>query len=88
MIIIKKQAAKEIKEAVAWYESKLEGLGARFYSNLFRSMNILNDFPELYQIVDGDIRKLKLSKFPYCIYYNIRNNGDVLISKCRHTKRL
>ena len=49
------------------------------------SVQILKKFPEMYQEVIPDIRKLKVNKFPYFLYYIIEQE-NVIILKCKHIR--
>ena len=71
-------AAEELVEAVRWYESKREGLGAEFFDAVAHTIDLLRDHTELGTSVDRPYphRQLLVDGFPYKVVY--RNRVDVL----------
>jgi putative addiction module component (TIGR02574 family) len=57
-------------EAVRYYEYRLLGLGKRFYTNLLSALNQLLSNPFSYSYVKEPVRRLRIEKFPYKIFYN------------------
>lgn len=84
-VYFKSQAIKEINASVDWYEGKSKDLGQKFYTNAMMSVQILKKFPEMYAEVTPNIRKLKVNKFPYFLYYTIEKE-KVIILKCKHLR--
>jgi hypothetical protein len=68
-VVFTSQADIDLQKATDWYELKKSFLGWDFREHVSRSIdNIMNDKVD-YQIYSGIIRKIKLTKFPYNIYY-------------------
>ncbi len=75
-ISITNKVESEIDKIGKWYDSKIIGLSIRFYNALDLSFYKLSHIPKSYSFYDIKIgiRKHKLSRFPYIIYYFIEDN--------------
>jgi plasmid stabilization system protein ParE len=76
-------AAAEIRNAIAWYSKPDIGQSPAFVRELERTEAHLRSRPELYQRVEGEIRRAILRRFPYSLFYVIENNL-VLVLACMH----
>lgn len=70
-VILRPEAEADLAEARDWYERKLEGLGARFIAAADKFFEGITSFPEIYGIVMRTVRRGKLHKFPYVVYYRV-----------------
>ena len=85
-VVIRPQADAEIAEAALWYESQEPGLGQEFLRS-FRSASVmLQRNPYLYQEVAKETRRVLMRRFPYSIFYEVRDQ-DIIILACFHTGR-
>lgn len=72
-----KEAELELRESVAWYESKMNGLGFRFMDEIDSTIERIKLNPAMYLIVFEKIRRIQVNKFPYSIFYTIE--FDILV---------
>lgn len=77
---------RDISDAYNWYEDNLEGLGERFLAELNKFYDKLESHPHLFSKVRGEIRRVKLSHFPFCIIYTI-SRERVHVHAVFHTSR-
>jgi plasmid stabilization system protein ParE len=82
----KPAAVAELREAFQWYEVERQGLGLEFLSEIARVERHLVTTPELYQRVEGELRRATLRRFPYGLFYLIEGDGVVVIG-CLHLHR-
>ena len=85
-IIIKPIAYLDLEEAIDWYESETKGLGNHFLFELERCKNKIANNPQHYRIYHKDARRIILTKFPYKIFYRIREETVVVLG-IHHGKR-
>ena len=71
-------ALQDLREAQAWYEEKVPGLGARFADAVARQAKSLESMPEKYRVARHDIHLCSVPKFPFELYYRI-TKGQVVI---------
>lgn len=70
---------EDLAEAIAWYESRVEGLGSHFSDQFFEAVSRASEEPESRRVVFDGCRRIRLLKFPYSIYYLIENEEIVFI---------
>jgi hypothetical protein len=61
-----------LQEAYDWYENQILGLGLEFQRDFTAHVRQLPDDAWLYALRFGDVRRLNLARFPYGIFYVIR----------------
>jgi plasmid stabilization system protein ParE len=84
-------ADRDIEQAVSWYDSQRPGLGDAFLAALDEVFEHLRRHPEIYQAVDGPVRRAVLHTFPYAVFYRILPDRleVVAILHCQtHPRRL
>jgi len=85
-MIVRALAELEIQEIAMWYEDQQEGVGFKFLDAIDQSFERIQQFPELYAIVDGDVRRALLRRFPFAVYYRIERD-KVTVLTVIHSKR-
>jgi plasmid stabilization system protein ParE len=81
------EAELELIEAALHYELQVPGLGERLESEVRRATDLLLDHPEIGQLVDPDLRRFVLPRFPFTLIYSA--TSDVLrIEVVAHQSRL
>ena len=83
-------ALDDLEDAVLWYEAKRDGLGLRFKSAVQRAEQRLAQNPGLGAPVVGrsvprGVRRLRLKRFPYSLFYV--NDGEVVVVAVAHDRR-
>jgi plasmid stabilization system protein ParE len=73
-IAYRRYVVREIRDAAAWYEQQRLGLGNDFYNQIVACIQGIQSNPYCYAPVHEDIREGVPDRFPYRVYYRIRNN--------------
>lgn len=79
-------AATELDEAIAYYETKAEGLGDRLLAEVRAAVHFIQMFPESSPVIEREVRRKVLVKFPYDLFY-IVELPDVTILSVAHESR-
>ena len=80
------EAELELIEVAVYYEKQVPGLGERFESEIRYATDLLLDQPEIGSLVDPNLRKFILTRFPFTLYYCV--TADVLrIEAVAHQSR-
>jgi len=66
------EAESEMIEAAAWYEAQQAGLGKRFLTSVQDAVNRIELNPELYPIVERDVRRCLAKTFPFGVLFRIK----------------
>ena len=78
-IILIPEADREFDEATAWYERQA-GLGERFVAWVQEALDRIGQAPELYAAIDQDIRRIRVQRFPYSVFYRILDDRIEVIA--------
>jgi plasmid stabilization system protein ParE len=73
-------AAEELDEAYRWYEKQREGLGDELLEEFLRSVERVRASPRLYPLVENEIRRAQLHRFPYALFYRLEPDSIVMIA--------
>jgi len=79
-------AETELADAAAWYEEQGPGLGADFFDAFDAALAAIRRNPFQYQIVEEEIRRAPLRRFPYSVMYAV-SDDELLILSCFHGHR-
>jgi plasmid stabilization system protein ParE len=85
-VVITPKANDDIQEIFDWYYLKNEWLSDYFIDKLTVILSKLEYYPNRFRKVNNEVRKAKLEKFPYIIYFYIEHN-QVIVLCVIHGKR-
>jgi len=75
-----KIAHAEMDDAVAWYESQLQGLSTQFLDDFDQAIRRIAAYPLANAEIAEGLRRCLLSKFPYGIIYGLEEQTVVVIA--------
>lgn len=67
------EARAEADAAAAFYKDKQSGLAVRFLDALDDALHRIQRHPLAYRQVENEIRKCRVTHFPYCVIYRTRS---------------
>jgi plasmid stabilization system protein ParE len=85
-IVFLSPAQAELDDAFSWYEEQAVGLGYEFLNELDLALRLVATFPELQPQISKKIRRCLVNRFPYGIYYGIKD-GTIVVIAVAHLKR-
>lgn len=65
-------ARQALAAAASWHEDRREALGSEFIDAFLLCVDRIEDSPESYPLVDAEVRRALLHRFPYAIYYSVK----------------
>ncbi len=74
------EAQIDVLEARDWYERQQQGLGDSFKDSLDHIIVRVETMPQMYAVVFSNVRRGKLRRFPYVIYYRILSDRIEVIA--------
>jgi plasmid stabilization system protein ParE len=72
-LVIRPEAEDDLAAARDWYEEQREGLGDEFLQCAQELLERISGMPEMYAVVYRGVRRCKLRRFPYIVYYRLRD---------------
>jgi toxin ParE1/3/4 len=86
-LVLRSVAEKEFEDSIEWYEKQREGLGAEFRAIIEEYFQCIEDNPERFQKIRGEVRRaVVLRRFPFVIHFLIEPKRIVILSVF-HTSR-
>ncbi|HEX5447220.1 MAG TPA: type II toxin-antitoxin system RelE/ParE family toxin [Pirellulales bacterium] len=79
-------AEVELIEAANFYERQVRGLGGCFLEAFQSTVARIEAQPDWAPIIDGDIRRRSLRRFPYAIYYRVASD-ELRVLVVKHHSR-
>ncbi|MBL8797931.1 MAG: type II toxin-antitoxin system RelE/ParE family toxin [Planctomycetia bacterium] len=70
-IVLRPPAENDLLQAKEWYAAKSVELGDDFATKFEEALARVQAMPELYAATYRNVRKAKLRRFPYVVYYRI-----------------
>lgn len=71
-------ASEEFGAAAIFYEKQQSGLGARFITAVEATVARIEQAPTLHRLIEKDIRKVRVRRFPYGVVYRIRESIEII----------
>jgi plasmid stabilization system protein ParE len=84
-VILSPAADREFEEAAAWYQREAR-LGEQFVEKVQEALDQIRQWPELHATIYRGIRRVRVRRFPYNVYYRILADRIEVIAVF-HTKR-
>jgi plasmid stabilization system protein ParE len=70
-VVLSAEAEADFDAAADWYEEQA-GLGTKFTLQIRQVLLSVGQMPELHAVLHRDVRRAKVKRFPYNIYYRVR----------------
>ncbi len=70
-VVLRPEAQDDLLAARDWYERQRAGLGDIFVSAFDNFIARVEAMPEIYAVVLKGVRRGKLRRFPYVVYYRV-----------------
>ena len=83
--ILRAEAAADVEEARRWHEARRQGLGDELLEVVGGALEFLETHAESAPVVQRDIRRQLLRRFPYGIFYRVVH-GQVVVLACLHVR--
>lgn len=85
-VIVRGLAEQDFAQVESWYDQERAGLGSEFRDEVDQLMNRLADTPLIYQRSHRNVRRARLRRFPYHVYFAVEG-GTVTVLGCIHGRR-
>lgn len=80
-------ARDEAEEAQAWYEERSVLAAAGFLSELSQALRRIAEAPNRYPPALHGTRRIVLERFPFNLYYQVRESEAVVMAVAHHKRR-
>ena len=80
-------AKKELNEAIDYYDECQEKLGAQFAKEVYKSIQVILQFPQAWSPLSKNTRRCLINRFPYGIIYQVIKNEIFIIAIMQLSKK-
>jgi toxin ParE1/3/4 len=80
-------AEAELIEAAQFYSRRVPGLGADFLDTVDAAIAEIQSAPQRWRIVERDVRKFLLPRFPFAILYRILPDHLRILAVKHHSRK-
>jgi plasmid stabilization system protein ParE len=86
---LREEAARELHEAIAWYEDDYPGRGRRFYEAVMGALRRVQEAPQSFPrwARGRDARVAVVPRFPYSLIFVIDDDGPRVYAVASHKRR-
>ena len=86
-VIFHPAAIQDVNEIIEYLNEQSFDLGREFVDELKHAETFLRKFPDTWPCIKSNIRRLKVSRFSYNIFYHIKDDGIVEVLTVMHFRR-
>ncbi|HEU4648692.1 MAG TPA: type II toxin-antitoxin system RelE/ParE family toxin, partial [Gemmatimonadales bacterium] len=79
-------AARDIAEADAWYRTRNPDVAVAFRDTLAAHLTRIERSPTAFPVVQRDVRRCLLGRFPYALYFRLLPD-ELRVIACTHLRR-
>lgn len=84
--VVRPEAEADLASTFRWYEAKSWGLGTEFLRAVDVCFANVRRGPMSYQEIQLGVRRARLRRFPYSVYYVLDERGITVLA-CLHWRR-
>lgn len=88
-LMVRIEAEQDMAEARAWYDDQQAGLGIEFLESVQETFQRIREMPEMYAAIHKRVRRCKIRRFRYIVYYRIVEEAVeviAVIDASRHSR--
>ncbi len=74
------EAEEEFTKAIDYYEDIEPGLGYDFALEVYSAIQLAVEFPKAWTVLDGEVRRCLVRRFPYGVLYAEKENGIFILA--------
>jgi plasmid stabilization system protein ParE len=79
-VVVRPEAARELRATHQWYESRREGLGREFAEAVEAVLLRIAEQPFAFPRVHSETRRAVLTRFPYAVYFGLHGEDVVVLA--------
>ncbi len=77
----------ELRKIIGYYNLCSPGLGLEFLNEFERHVLKIASMPTQWRLVEDDIRRALMKRFPYVIYFRVLENDVLRVTVVKHQRR-
>jgi plasmid stabilization system protein ParE len=86
-VVFSPAARAEFEEACQWYAARSPDLGQSLVAEIETTIRRIADAPQQFPVASARIRRARLHRFPYALFFHVAADRTVIIIACFHGSR-
>ena len=78
---------QELRDIISYYNQCSSGLGTEFLNEFERQIFKIAAMPTQWRIVESDIRRALMKRFPYVKYFRVLKSDVLRVAVVKHQRR-
>lgn len=74
------EAEIEFNRTIDYYEDCRKDLGLEFATEIYKTIQRILNFPNAWQLIDDNIRRCIVNRFPFGIVYYVKNKQLIILA--------
>lgn len=87
-VVYHPEAENDVIEAARYYEECRAGLGGEFLGEVDEAVNLVQKDPRRFVVVEDDIHRHSLKRFPYAIFYRVTSDSLRILVVRHHSRHV
>jgi len=79
-VVYRRKVGRDLAGAYGWHEEQRPGLGEEFLTAVDATFDAIEQIPEMFGRVHGEVRRANVSRFPYAAFYRIDPKNVVVLT--------
>jgi toxin ParE1/3/4 len=80
------EAENELIDTARFYERRVKTLGTQFIDAADKAVSVILEAPERWSVIEKDVRRYQMRRFPFAIYYRILNDHVRILAFKHHSR--
>ena len=85
-VVYRRKVGRDLAGYFSWYNEQRDGLGDEFLAAVDSVFDTIEQYPEIFTLMHGEIRRAVLSRFPFAVFYRVESKRVVVLTVL-HTAR-
>jgi len=85
-LIYHPDAEAELIQAAQFYEARVPQLGTQLLATADKALSVVLQAPERWRIIEADVRRYAMPRFPYFIYYRVLPDHLRILAFAHHRR--
>ena len=79
-VTLRAEAEDDLEDAALWYEGHRRGLGEQFLDEILHAIGLIEENPQSYPQIHGEIYRAVIRRFPFGIFYLLEEETVVVLA--------
>jgi len=85
-VVYRRKVGRDLADYFSWYNGQRDGLGEEFLAAVDSVFDTIEQYPEIFARIHGEVRRAVLSRFPFVVFYRVESKRVVVLTVL-HTAR-